>query len=265
MARYQVILAYDGTDFYGFQRQASSPKNRTVQSVVEIALQRLGWNGQSILAAGRTDTGVHASGQVIAFDLDWAHSPQALQAALNANLPPDVAAQAVCPVRPDFHPRYDAVARCYRYRIFCQSIRNPLRERYAWRVWPPVELGRLQRAAARLQGSHDFVAFGTPPRVGGVTTRKVLKATWAQEQDSLVFEVVANAFLYRMVRRLVSFQVAIGQGELEIEAVLKCLESGSSKLVKGLAPSQGLTLVEVIYPNTVLDLQKNGIDEKMVS
>ena len=117
MGRYQVILAYDGTDFNGFQRQASN-KIRTVQGTVEAALRRIGWQGKSVLAAGRTDTGVHAFGQVITFDHEWKHSSEDLLAAINANLPQDVAARAVELAKPDFHPRFDAVARCYYYRGF---------------------------------------------------------------------------------------------------------------------------------------------------
>jgi tRNA pseudouridine38-40 synthase len=247
MARYQVILAYDGAGYYGYQRQKTGSKAPTVQGAVEAALRQLGWQGSSILSAGRTDTGVHASGQVIAFDLDWAHSLEALQAALNANLPPDVSARAVAPARPDFHPRFAACARRYRYQIFCEPVRNPLRERYAWRVWPGVEPERLHRAASYLLGEHDFAAFGAPPRTGGKTVRKVFQAGWSEASDGLTFEIVANAFLYHMVRRLVWFQVTVGQGELEPDAVCVSLERATPNLVKGLAPSQGLTLVEVIY------------------
>ena len=248
MARYQVILAYDGTDFFGFQRQASGPKERTVQAVVETALRQLGWQGKTILASGRTDTGVHALGQVIAFDLDWAHPPEALRSAINAHLPADVAVQTVAQAADDFHPRYAAQARRYRYRLFCQPVRHPLRERYAWRVWPPVEFDRLQEAAVHLHGTHDFAAFGTPPRDGGSSVRTVTRADWeAVSPDELTFEIIANAFLFRMVRRLTGFQVAIGQGLIEPQAIRECLESGTKALVQNLAPPQGLTLVEVIY------------------
>lgn len=248
MAPYQVILAYDGTEFLGFQRQGRQPDERTVQGVVEAALRRLGWNGAAILAAGRTDTGVHASGQVISFDLDWAHSPEQLQAALNANLPPSVAARAVRPATASFHPRYGAVARRYRYHLLCDPLRDPLRERYAWRVWPAVALDRLQKAAALLPGTHDFAAFGTPPRAGGSTIRSVYRAGWWAEGPGLIFEIEANAFLYRMVRRLVNFQVQIGQGRIEPETLGHCLDAGPQPLVQGLAPPQGLILVEVVYP-----------------
>jgi tRNA pseudouridine38-40 synthase len=113
--RYQAILAYDGTHFLGFQRQG---KGRTVQGVVEAALRQLGWQERTILAAGRTDTGVHASGQVIAFDFEWHHPVEALQKALNTLLPQDVSACEVQPTRADFHPCYDAVSRRYRYSLY---------------------------------------------------------------------------------------------------------------------------------------------------
>jgi tRNA pseudouridine38-40 synthase len=249
LARYKAILAYDGTGFYGFQRQAKKVlhSQRTVQRVIEEALQCLGWQGRSILAAGRTDTGVHASGQVIAFDLEWAHPPERLQAALNASLPADVAVQAVQEVALDFHPRFDAKARRYCYRLFCQPVRDPLRERYAWRVWPRLDLQRMQEAATYLPGSHDFAAFGSSPRAGSSTVRNVLRAGWQEEGDGLCFEILANAFLFRMVRRLVGFQVTIGRGELTPEALADRLEDGRAALVKNTAPPQGLNLVEVMY------------------
>ena len=253
MARYQITLAYDGTDYSGFQRQARNKKSRTVQGSVENALRQIGWQGVSILAAGRTDAGVHAAGQVIAFDLDWGHGEDDLRAALNANLPFDVAAQSVYQARPDFHPRYDALARRYRYQIFCRLARDPLQERYAWRIWPAVDLERLQAAVIDLTGVHDFTAFGTPPRPGGTTVRQVFEAFWKAQKDDfdgdrITFEITANAFLFRMVRKLVGFQVQIGQGELEIDSLRQCLISGSKELVKKIAPAHGLNLIEVVYP-----------------
>jgi tRNA pseudouridine38-40 synthase len=147
-----------------------------------------------------------------------------------------------------FHPRYDAQARCYRYQIYCQPVRDPLRDRYAWRVWPAVLLGSLQRTAAYLPGTHDFAAFGTPPRAGGSTVRNVLRAEWRQDQDELHFEIEANAFLFHMVRRLVGFQVAIAQGMLEVDELAEYLQSGRQPAVQYLAPAHGLTLVRVVYP-----------------
>jgi tRNA pseudouridine38-40 synthase len=255
MARYQVILAYDGTEFRGSQRQTRRKKNsqeavevRTVQGTFEGALRQLSWQDRSILSAGRTDSGVHASGQVFAFDLDWQHSPEALQAALNACLPADIAVQMVRVVRPDFHPRYDAVARRYRYHIYCQPARDPIRDRYAWRIWPAVTLESLRQVARLLIGAHDFAAFGTPPRAGGSTLRTVYEADWVRNGSDLSFEVSANAFLYRMVRRIVFTQVLVAQDRLDVQDVVQSLQQSSQKMFQGLAPPQGLTLLAVEYP-----------------
>ncbi len=248
MARYQVILAYDGTAFTGYQRQA---KERTVQGEVESALRHLGWQGKTILSAGRTDTGVHASGQVIAFDLEWEHSLQAMIKALNAYLPLDVSAQAAQEVEADFHPRFCARERRYVYQIFCQEERQPLLERSNWRVWPAADWKVLQNAAAFLAGDHDFSAFGSPLRVGGSTVRTVIQARWEQfslqpDLIGLRFEITANAFLYHMVRRLVYIQVLIGQGRIEMQDWQNGLEHGQPQ-TPGLAPAQGLVLAEVMY------------------
>jgi len=252
MARYQIILAYDGTGFSGFQRQAS-PTSRTVQAEVEAALRKLGWPGTTILAAGRTDAGVHASGQVIAFDLDWRHGNAGLRAALNANLPPEVAVQQVRLAADDFHPRYDALLRRYRYRLFCSPTRDPLRERYAWRVWPAVNADLLHASAAELPGEHDFIAFGSPPKLGGSTVRRIEQAGWQLERaGGWVFEVAANAFLFHMVRRLVGLQIAIAQGRYDPQTMHAKLHtpvpvSPGAVRVRSLAPAHGLTLVEVVY------------------
>jgi tRNA pseudouridine38-40 synthase len=244
MERYQVILAYDGSEFMGFQRQARA---RTVQGVVENALRRLGWQGKSLLAAGRTDAGVHASGQVIAFDLEWNHPEEDLRNALNAGLPADVAARAVQKAPADFHPRYDARLRTYRYRLFCDEVRQPLRERFAWRVWPPVNPDRLRQASALLEGKHDFAAFGTPPRPSSSTVRTVFHTSWQQDGDELVFEISAEAFLYHMVRRLVAAQVEAAQGRIEVEWISAALSGRQGLAQVGLAPACGLALIEVRY------------------
>ncbi len=243
MARYQLNLAYDGTHFSGFQRQGVA---RTVQAVVEQALRKLGWRGGTILYAGRTDAGVHASGQVIAFDLDWRHPLAALGRALNANLPDDVAVKNVREAVKGFHPRYDARARTYCYRLYAQPQRDPLLERYAWRVDPPLAEELVCAAAQLLVGTHDFKAFGTALRKTGNTIRSVLRAEWEFDGNYQQFVISANAFLYHMVRRAVYQQVLVGQGKLTLDAFQKGVESGSP-LPPGMAPPQGLTLVEVDY------------------
>jgi tRNA pseudouridine38-40 synthase len=251
-AHYQVILAYDGTHFAGFQRQG---KARTVQTVVEDALRRIGWDERSLLAAGRTDTGVHASGQVIAFSLDWAHSLEDLRNALNANLPGDVAARVVALAGSDFHPRFSATARRYQYRLTSQPARDPLLERFTWRVWPRVEMQPLQEAAGFFLGTHDYAAYGNAPRVSGSTVRTVSRSAWWQDGVQLVYEVKANAFLYHMVRRMVFVQVAVARGKLLLTDLQDSL-LGKPECIShltGIAPAQGLALVEVEYPLEAID------------
>lgn len=253
MARYQIILAYDGAGFYGSQRQG---KTRTVQDELEKALRKIGWTGKSSLLAGRTDTGVHASGQVAAFDLDWGHGLDELHKALNANLPADMAVRRVDPAPASFHPRFHAASRRYRYRLFCQEVRDPLRERYAWRVWPPV--ADLTPLAAIWPGAHDFAAFGSPTTPRGSTVRTVRLAEWRRAGDEWTFEIEADAFLYRMVRRLVYVQVAVGQGRASAEDLARALETSLpvredalKRIPAGLAPPHGLTLIEVKYDNLI--------------
>lgn len=251
MARYQLTLAYNGTGFFGSQRQVNS---RTVQGELEKALQKLGWTGRSVILAGRTDTGVHAMGQVASVDLYWSHAESDLLKALNAELPADMAVHRVRLVHAKFHPRFDASSRCYRYRLFCQPLRDPLRERFAWRVWPAISSEALANTATLFIGTHDFSAFGSPTTPRGTTVRSVMKAQWMQaEKDEWYFEVQADAFLYRMVRRLVFVQVAVAQGKLSAELVARSLAkqapagTRNEKFPSGLAPAHGLTLVEVAY------------------
>ena len=246
MARYKLILAYDGTAFAGSQRQA---KRRTVQGELEKALCKLGWSGRSVVLAGRTDTGVHASGQVAAFDLEWQHSMDALLRALNAGLPADMAVRRLEIASADFHPRFDATLRTYQFRLYCGQVRDPLLDKMAWRVWPAVNEGTLVETALLFSGKHDFLAFGSPPHSESSTIRTVSLSEWKRVENEWQYEIQAEAFLYHMVRRLVFVQVAVGQGKCTKEAVVKVLERPQSKneIPAGLAPAHGLTLVQVSY------------------
>ncbi len=256
MARYKFILAYDGSAFAGSQRQATTARSRTgqrhtVQGELEGALRGLGRQGGSLMLAGRTDAGAHASGQVAAADLDWPHTVEALRDALNARLPFELAVRAAEEVDPDFHPRFDARSRRYRYRLFCQHVRDPLRERLAWRVWPEFDPGLLRTTATLFLGQHDFGAFGSAPLKKGGTARTVFLAEWHEigPEYGWQFDVAADAFLYRMVRSLVFVQVAVAQGRSSKQAVLKAVDGGAAMkgLPAGLAPAHGLELVQVDY------------------
>jgi len=249
MARYQLILAYDGAKFAGSQRQKA---RRTAQGELEKALRTLGWTGRSVLIAGRTDSGVHAEGQSVALDFEWTHGPDKLRAALNAALPPDLAVRAAREAQPDFQPRFDAASRLYRYRLFCDPVRDPVRERYAWRVWPAVDGGLLRSVSPVFLGKHDFAAFGSPMTRGGSTVRTVSLSAWTESEGEWRYEVRADAFLYRMARRLVFAQVAAAQGRLTVGQIRRAVEE-QVKLPSGLAPAHGLSLIEVAYKDSTLN------------
>jgi len=244
MDRFRAQLAYDGTNFHGSQRQ---PELRTVQSEVERALARLAGEERRVLFAGRTDAGVHAAGQVIAFDLEWNHGTEELQRAFNALLPADISTREVKQTRDDFHPRYDAQSRRYRYQIRNSPHRDPLQDRYCWQVWPELSLPRMIQAAEDLEGVHDFRAFGSPHRPEGSTVRRMESTRWDREQELITFDLVGNAFLYHMVRHIVILLVRIGKGQEGVQAAAQYLQSPEGDPVQGLAPAKGLILQEVIY------------------
>ncbi len=241
--RVRALVAYDGTDYSGFQRQANAP---TIQETLEDALAQVTQEVISIVAAGRTDAGVHAVGQVIAFDTAWRHGPQALQRALNALLPRDIAIREVHEAQADFHPRYDAVRRCYRYSLYNAPVRCPLNRRFRHHIARPLDVDAMQQAAQMLVGEHDFATFGQPPQ-GTVTIRRLFRAEWRDETPNLAFEIEANAFLYRMVRSIVGTLLLVGQGRMSVEAFAAAFVSQERSQAGPTAPPHGLCLVKVVY------------------
>lgn len=246
MERYKLTLAYDGSDFSGSQKQANS---RTVQGELEKALQQIGWNGKSVLMAGRTDTGVHATGQVCAFDFaEWNQNSTKLLNAINAKLPKDIAVKKLQQVANEFHPRFDATSRTYRYQLFYNTLRDPLREKFAWHVWTKFDPHVLIENAKLFLGKHDFSAFGSKTSPDGTTIRTITKCQWKKKPNGeYQFEVSADAFLYRMVRRMVFIQISLAQGKCSVKDVEQAISKKQVKLPSGLAPAHGLTLIEVKY------------------
>jgi tRNA pseudouridine38-40 synthase len=243
---YKSIVAYDGTEFEGFQRQKRGI--RTVQASLETALRELGWQERSIRAAGRTDRGVHARGQVISYQLRWKHDPPTLTRALNSLLPGDIAIRETANAPVDFHPRFSASSRCYRYSCFVDPFRQPLFERYALRLrqMPDVEL--MREAASLLIGEHDFRAFGPAPHPEGTTLRTVLHADWSQvEGGRLMFDIEANAFLQHMVRRIVALLLEIGFERMAQRELELLLEEAGARWQGALAVPSGLCLESVRY------------------
>lgn len=254
--RVRAVVAYDGTDYAGFQRQADIA---TVQEALETALRRVTQESIRIVAAGRTDAGVHAVGQVIAFDTSWSHGLSDLERAMNAVLPEDIAVRRLEATATGFHPRFDAKRRWYRYRVYCASVRSPLTRRYSLHVPYSLDLEPMAEAAEALVGAHDFATFGQPPQ-GEVTVRRVFRAEWQEEPDCggpfdhgqrggalLTFDIEANAFLYRMVRSLVGTLLDVGQERMSIDAFQDAFASCErSRAGKTVAP-HGLCLMEVTY------------------
>ena len=245
MAPYQITIAYDGTEFCGFQRQLA---DRTVQGELENVLRRLGWSENSILSAGRTDSGVHASGQVVSFNLEWKHSLQKLQDALNDLLPGDISVRELSLAPIDFHPRYDAKARRYRYQLYFSPNRDALKERFFWRIWPELDLDILKSASQLFLGRHDFRGYGKPPneRSTGLRTINALDWEFSKDGKQAAMKIEAQAFLYHMVRRIVFVLVRAAQGRISLPEVKDSIEK-QLELPAGIAPAKGLILEEIIY------------------
>lgn len=245
MEHYQLIIAYDGTDYRGFQRQN---KSGTIQGELESALRKIGWQGDTIQAAGRTDRGVHATGQVVTFFFDWEHSLKDLQAAINSNLPPDIAIQSIQLVKDGFHPRYDAVSREYTYAVTISDVRQPLKERTVWRIDRELNWSAMQATAKLFIGKHDFSQFGRALKDDGSTVREVLASNWEQKTAAdYEYTICANAFLYHMVRRIVYVMVKVGQGKMAAQDIQRALGGEAVKIAPGIAPARGLTLTKVRF------------------
>ena len=238
--RYRARVEYDGTDFAGFQAE---PGVRTVQEELESALARLsGGIRARVDAAGRTDAGVHASGQVIAFTYAGRLSAEELERALTALLPADVTIRGLRRVPLRFHPRYAARYREYRYTVW-NGPRSPLHERMAFGVRVPLDTAAMVRAGSVLVGRHDFSAFGAADQ------QPVRTVHWVRVRraGSLVtIDVAADAFLRGMVRRIVAVLLEVGQGKMDERAVAAVLASRRPALNGAVAPARGLCLRRVV-------------------
>jgi len=238
-----AVVEYDGTDYLGFQVQA---QGATIQGEIECALAAVTQERGRIIGAGRTDAGVHAQGQVIAFSTAWRHPVGELQRALNAVLPKGIVVRELGAVAKGFHPRFDAVNREYRYTILNQPLRSPLARRCAYHFVRPLNVAAMNEAAGVLVGSLDFASFGRAPQ-GDNTVREVYQARWTSEEPFVCFDIVANAFLYRMVRSLVGTLVLVGTGELSPGGFEEILRSADRSRAGQVAPAHGLCLTKVNY------------------
>jgi len=237
--RYRATVEYDGTDFAGFQ---VNPGKRTVQGVLEDAVQRLGDGvAQRVDGAGRTDAGVHATGQVIAFSYGGRLTATELGAALEALLPRDIAIRDLRRTTSTFQPRYAARYREYRYTVW-NGPRSPIRERTALGVRVPLDTAAMERAGSAFIGRHDFSAFGATDRS---PVRTVMAVRVRREGRLVTIDVRADSFLRGMVRRMVALLIEVGLGKMDEAAVRAALSARRPALDGAAAPARGLCLRRV--------------------
>jgi tRNA pseudouridine38-40 synthase len=244
----QLVLHYDGTNFSGWQRQ---PDRRTVQGVLESALERLCAAPVAALGSGRTDAGVHARGQSVGVRVPEKWEPASMRRALNALLPDDVWVADANAMRDDFHARYSATARGYSYYVGTEEeTMSPFRRRTEWGVLRPLQRDALEQAAASLAGDHCFRAFavrGTAPADDDHHC-EVRRAEWRSRPGGLVFEIEANRFLHHMVRFLVGTMIDVAQGRRPVADMDALLRAGDNADVSPPAPPHALFLDRVHYP-----------------
>ena len=243
--RLALIVEYDGTGYSGFQYQRDS---RTIQEQLENSIKALTGEAVRVGAAGRTDAGVHALGQVVAFDTRSTHSPATVLRAMNHRLPDDIAVKAAYQVPEGFDPRRDALSRLYRYTVATGPVRSPLMRLTTTLVRERLDVNRMERAARLYEGVHDFARFGGPlADPGASTVREVHGARVERKGATIVFEVAGTAFLPHQVRRMAGALVDVGRGALSTEEIKQMIDGNESDAVSRSLPPQGLCLVEVKY------------------
>ena len=245
--RIALTLHYDGGAFYGWQLQ---PSERTVQGELERVLSRLLNRPARVLGSGRTDRGVHATGQIATVDAPAKWEPDELRRAANALLPPDIRVMDAQRVDSAFHPRYDATLRSYVYRVgLAPAALSPFHARWCWALARPVDRAAMERAAGALAGDHSFRAFAKAGQEERGDRCIVREARWAEwEGMGLEFHVSANRFLHHMVRYLVGTLVEVGLGRRPEEDLVRLLEPDTPLETSPPAPPQGLFLSAVTYP-----------------
>ncbi len=248
MPLYRVTLAYDGTGWSGFQLQRRGG-GRTVQGALEDALARLAGGARvRVAGAGRTDAGVHALGQVAAFELPRVLEPQTLQRALNGLLPKDVRVVDAGPARSGFHPRKSAISKLYRYTLDCGGVQPPQRARHAGHVPRRLDEDAVRAVAALYLGRRDFASLASSGSSATTTVRSVTRSEVVFTAEGLVYETEADGFLRRMVRSMVGGLVAAGSGATSVSALERALQARDRRAWPPPAAARGLTLVRVDYP-----------------
>ena len=244
MRNVKVVVEYDGTDYFGFQYQ---PKVPTIQGELEKALSKIVKEEVSVYGSGRTDAGVHATGQVINFRTRGTIPIDRLCIAMNSLLPVSISAVAACEVDEDFHARYSARFRRYRYDILTRQNRSALCGRFCWHIAQQLDVDAMREAAAHLIGVHDFSSFACADRDDGSPIRNVTEIAVRKSGEHLYIDIRANAFLRSMVRVVVGTLVDVGLGRWPSSQIAEILNAADRRRAGKTAPARGLCLVEVEY------------------
>ena len=248
MRNLKLTVAYEGTDFAGWQIQ---PEAATVQGTLSSAIGRI--TGEKVLpqGSGRTDAGVHALAQVATFQTDSVIPTGNFVVALNDILPASIRVLSAEEVAADFHPRKSAQAKTYRYRIYREAICSPFLSRYVWHYPYPLDEPAMREAAPLLEGEHDFTSFAAVDpergREGVSNVRRIFASQWRRESCELIYEVRGNGFLHHMVRNLVGTFLLVGKGTLKPADVTRILGARDRSAAGATAPASGLHLVDVEY------------------
>lgn len=245
--RFRAVVAYDGTHYAGFQRQRD---HVAVQEILEVAIEDSTQLPATVLGAGRTDSGVHADGQVISFDSMTALPASALHHLCEHVLPVDVKVRRLEVAPPGFHPQKDCVRKLYRYTILSSPERLPRWRRVAWQIEEPLDLDAMRAGASHLVGTHDFKAFRSDPgpaRRDEETVRTIERIDVARDGPFVLVDTVGPGFLYMMVRNVAATLASVGTGERTPHWVADVLAAGQRRRIPPPAPAQGLTLARVEY------------------
>lgn len=244
MRRIKLIIEYDGTSYHGSQIQANG---HTIQAELQQGIERLTGEKASVIFAGRTDTGVHALGQVVAFDTEATIPPDRWQFALNSFLPDDIKVLHSTEVAANFHPRFDAVSKSYRYKIYRKAWGQIFWRNYAHLCTDQLDVEAMRQAAQRLEGSHDFRSFCASGSSVKSFERTVLSCRLEEAEPFLYLDITANGFLYNMVRIIMGTLLEVGRGSLSPEDIDRIIAARDRSQAGPTAPPQGLYLREVHY------------------